>query len=133
MNYEEARNWVDKTYKEIVDELYDRHIPFKPQAYGQAPSSQNDFKNAMTFYYIRNIKFPWVTDKADVAIGMLHYIDHQVVNGKVEKPYCSIETFDFPWDGDDVTVFSTPKEFADKVKALWEETQCLNDTKTTSK
>lgn len=133
MNYEEARNWVDKTYKEIVDELYDRHIPFKLQAYGQAPSSQNDFKNAMTFYYIRNIKFPWATDKADVAIGMLHYIDHQVVDRKVEKPYCSIETFDFPWDGDDVTVFSTPKEFADKVQALWRETLCLNDTKTISK
>ena len=133
MNYKEACEWVDRTYKEIVDELYDRRIPFKPQAYGQAPSSQNDFKNAMTFYYIRNIKFPWATDKADVAIGMLHYIDHQVVDGKVEKPYCSIETFDFPWDGDDVTVFSTPKEFADKVQALWRETLCLNDTKTTSK
>lgn len=119
MNYEEARKWVDKTYVEIVNELYDRRIPFKPCVYGQKVSSENDFLNAMIFYYILNIKFPWVTDEADVAIGMLHYVDQQVVDGRVEKPYCSIETYDFPWDGCGFTLFSTPKEFVDKVQALW--------------
>lgn len=77
--------------------------------------------------------FPWIefeTDDGervhpDVVVGSLHATDVDLCCDATllfGNPYPSIETYRFPWDGDDITVFDTPIDFVKEVYDLYIET-----------
>lgn len=98
----EIQDWIDATWKLIQSMLTLAGIPYEIYDIHE---------------HCHIIRFPW-RQGADVAIGILHVNDSMVeTNGKnvIRTPYPSIETIGFSWDGDDVTVFSTPVDFLKKI------------------
>lgn len=76
-----------------------------------------------SLFYILHIDFPWTPKQADVAIGTLHCMDDELMfsdTGTVYgHRYPSIETYNFPWDMGDISVFATPEEFVNKVQEYY--------------
>ena len=112
MTKEEMVNWIEGAVDEIKELLQKEQIPY-------TDSWTRD--DAVSFptcpYYTHQLLFPW--DNGDVVIGMLHCADDDIILGKRELAYPSIETYRFPWDADDITVFDTPEEFVKALKAYY--------------
>ena len=124
MTHEELIAWVQTTFKEICFMLDLLDIPYETghnnihvdhECY--IPSDKEDDPKE----YNPQIRFPW--HEGDVVVGTLHCFDDDVRLGGssiLTFPYPSIESFQFPWDEDDITVFSTPAEFVEKIAELYE-------------
>ena len=101
-------NWVEKTVDEIKELLQQEEIPFN--------DSWTSDDTALTNgrFYKHQILFPW--DEGDVVVGTLHCWDDDIIAGRVNLEYPSIETYHFPFDEGDITVFGSPREFVRKLK-----------------
>ena len=109
-------NWVEATVDEIKALLNKAGVPF-------SDSWTRDFSEYGT--YTHQILFEWC--RGDVVIGNLHPKDDDVIDGRDDLTYPSIETYRFPWDEDDITVFETPEEFVEKVKSFYVEKEEKTD------
>ena len=103
-------NWIQSTMDEIKELLRKYEIPFAEswskgdQQLGGADALQ--------------LVFPWC--KGDVVVGILHSFDDAVVRGIADFTYPSIETYGFPFDNGDITVFKTPEDFVKKLNEFYE-------------
>lgn len=121
MNYEKMTHddvitkcWVDGTYLLIVALLSRAGVPFE----------RGEVWDDSIHDYRRQLIFPWAKTNEghipDVLVGLVHADDLCVFVFKTAswdvRPYPSIETYKFPWDNDDITVFSCPEEFVKTVE-----------------
>ena len=104
-------NWIEATVDEIKELLQQEGVPYTDSWI------RDDTAYTMGRYYTHQILFPWC--EGDVVIGLLHCLDDDMIGGRVDLGYPSIETYHFPWDEGDITVFSTPEEFVKKMKAYY--------------
>lgn len=118
-----GKNWVDSTFESVVCMLNFARVPYE---YGFVRDGMSlgrfDASN-----YTKQLIFPWAKradgEIPDVVVGFLHADDLTELYGDFRKwdsswlfrPYPSIETYRFPWDDDDVTVFRNPVAFVCKV------------------
>ena len=110
LSKETAVEWIESTVKEIERLLRQRQIPYEN-------SWTRDDSNMYGIYHTHQLKFPWHKD--DVVVGTLHAFDYEVMNGLAPLCYPSIETYQFPWDDGDITVFDSPEEFVFKLNDLY--------------
>ncbi len=113
-------NWIVRTYEELVFELSKVGVPFKMCM--DADRLYNDVLMPDTVtesvYWHPQLIFDWGKGKGmnqgpDVIVGFLHCTDDYLFkDGDIQNLYCSIETYRFPFDHGDITVFGTPKECA---------------------
>ena len=119
MTKDEALRWVMQTYVDVGILLNQNNIPYEIGVIRYDPGTQGIFS---TFQYV----FPWC--EGDVVVGTLHAEDDYVISG-ISKQHCpSIETYRFPWDGNDITVFDTPEQFIQNLKTYYEETIAAKTT-----
>ena len=104
-------NWIESTVTEIKDLLIAKNIPYEDSRIMDC----TDFVKDPT--YTHRIRFPWC--HGDVVVGTQHSCDLSIIFGDKELDYPSIETYGFPWDHDDITVFDTPKEFAEELERYY--------------
>ena len=96
-------NWIQSTMDEVKELLHKYGIPFE-----DSWSKGNRIQ----------LVFPWCV--GDVIVGNLHSFDDAVILGIADFTYPSIETYGFPFDHGDLTVFDTPKDFVKKLKEFYE-------------
>lgn len=115
--------WIAMAFEEIrfYLELYD--IPYtecEPKIYERTDTLYADNKKVLVDdeinldYLTLQFRFPWY-EEGDVVIGTLHVDDDLAIDCMIElwdHAYPSIETYGFPWDNGDITVFRSPAEFA---------------------
>lgn len=107
MHEESARIWIRDTYLTIKTFLLLFHIPYE--------DGHRSDELLMAHHYTEQILFPWCG--GDVVIGTLHSFDLDrmlkgfSVDEKVDAIFPSIETYGFPWDHGDITVFRSPEKF----------------------
>lgn len=106
-------NWVEGTINEIKELLMAKGIPFTESFV------KDDGEFIELYFYTHQLLFPWC--EGDVVVGTLHCFDDEVVKGRVSFTYPSIETYHFPWDEGDITVFNTPEEFVAKLEKYYDE------------
>lgn len=104
-------NWIEATVTEIKELLIAKNIPYKNSW------ARDDTRDTKAPLYTHQIKFPWC--QGDVVVGTLHSFDMDIIHGDKELSYPSIETSGFPWDYDSITVFDTPKEFAEELERYY--------------
>ena len=114
MSKETAVSWIESTVDEIKSLLEQRRIPYEDSW------TKNENMLLSGVFYLHQIKFPW--HEGDVVIGTLHAQDDDVINGLVSLRYPSIESYGFPWDNGDVTVFDIPERFVYELNRLYEKT-----------
>ena len=113
-------DWIDSTINEIKTLLDIHKIPYEDGAHGMDNIKGNLDVDPAYAIVTKQIVFPWC--KGDVVVGTLHTIDDEVITGKADIckfPYPSIETYKFPWDQDDITVFDTPAEFVRRLRGYY--------------
>ena len=109
MKYSEdtAKRWFDGTFDLICAYLDFAGVPY---ILGKM-RTDGDVTN-----YTRQICFPWC--EGDVIVGCVHAIDIDILYGSFpweRHPFPSIETYRFPWDNGDITVFDSPIQFVKKI------------------
>lgn len=114
LSKETAVAWIESTVKEIKKLLIQRDIPFEDS---WTRDLSNDKLFVESVFYTHQIKFPW--HEGDVLVGTLHVSDDEVIAGTAPLRYPSIETWNFPWDDGDITVFDSPEEFVFKLYNLY--------------
>lgn len=127
MTKEEIVNWIEDTVNEIKELLQKEQIPYTDSWTRDDTSLYPMYPP----YYTHQLLFPW--DKGDVVIGTLHCFDDDIVLGRKQPGYPSIETYRFPWDADDITVFDTPEEFIKTLKDYYISKEETNNAKTVPK
>ncbi len=109
LDSENIIEWVESTIDEIEELLKKENIPY------QHSWTKDGLDHGI--FFIKQLTFPWHI--GDVVVGTLHAFDDDVIHGIAELRYPSIETYHFPWDDDDITVFDTPEQFVAKLKNLY--------------
>lgn len=103
-------NWIQSTMDEIKELLRKYEIPFE--------DSWIKGDRQLGGVDALQLVFPWC--EGDVVVGMLHPFDDVVVRGIADFTYPSIETYCFPFDNGDITVFKTPEDFVKKLNEFYE-------------
>lgn len=116
MSHHDVISWVGATADLIEVYLNYYGIPYKRTTtgisvfYDQKMRRPEDSFNDNT----QNQQFTFDWCEGDVVIGCMHCTDGYVQLGTVDilkHPYPSIETYHFPWDKEDITVFDSPELF----------------------
>ena len=111
------KRFVNAVCEYVICQLQFRGIPYVRRE----PNDDLTEDVERHHYYTRQLVFPWCG--GDVIFGTLHTTDWEMVNGRRLYQYPSIESYQFPWDNDDVTVFDDPFEFVSLVHELWIKTE----------
>lgn len=110
MSKDMVKFWILNTTITIKTFLLLYGIPFEDGHGTEAMDNPN------LYQFTNQITFPWC--EGDVVIGTLHSLDDyrimkgfDVMDEGIRQLYPSIETYHFPWDHDDITVFGSPEKF----------------------
>lgn len=127
MNFRNIYQWINVTMGEIEVLLDIHRIPYLHGSHELDSAKGGIDQDPVWAVITRQLTFPWC--KGDVVVGTLHLHDNDLVAGIIDicdSPYPSIDTYNFPWDEGDITMFDSPAEFVKKLREYYSE---VNGTK----
>lgn len=124
LNSQQTKKWIDSTFDLIAVMLDIVGVPY--EALEKPKIEDTDEKSGRLAMYSKQIIFPWCD--GDVLVGTLHSLDDMTIYSpanelKRASAYWtpSIESYGFPFDKGDITVYGTPQNFVKKVLKYYEE------------
>lgn len=123
MNKEQLLRIISNTTERIKILLDIKDIPYEDGTHELNSFEGYEDEDPAFAVVTKQIRFPWC--KGDVAIGTIHACDTDLVYGTVgslKDCYPSIESYGFPWDDDDVTVFGDPESFVAAISEYYKDT-----------